>query len=468
MFKDNIKSERISGMKFPKLKGHIKVALKDIRSGKTDIAFEGDNMITNAVADIFDSNLAGALDYRKVLPLYSKMFGGILCFKNTLDVSSADAAKDYFIPDNGANELIAHAGQTTLSDQADDTKRGNPLSTAMTIADGAVTLAWEWGSAAGNGTIASVGLTHSDVGDAGTGSGSNAFKAMTPNINANYGLSASQRVYFVDQNGYGYTFTYSGTSVTLTRYPMAYRKVGLVGMPCDYVAGIPKSKTVTIGTSYGAFPYIAFNKETSKLYLFYNGSQSTTVYVDVINLSDWDNIPTPNHAEWTLDVAVGALNVGGSNAAPAIVPIYNGYVYLPIGQSNASGFVKVNLNSVADQTRMNASFKGSTGIAIPNVANRIIAGKCFVINDDAVYPTAIASPDVIADRNLYSVWSDTIVDSGIGLVNLAYLNTGSPQYYPSISKFYLATKFNLPTPITKTNNQSMVVTYTLTEVEEES
>ena len=466
MIIDNFRSEKLNKIGFPKLKGHVKVALRDVRSGKTDIAFEGDNMITDAVSDIFASNLAGAMDYSNMLPLYSKMFGGVLCFKNTLDVSSAGAAADYFIPDNGANQVTAHAGQTTLSDQADDVTRGNPLSTAMTVTDGAVTLAWEWGSTAGNGVISSVGLTHSDVGDVGTGSNSNAFKAMTPNIN-----SASKAVpheaWFIDSKGYGYSFTYSGTSLTFTRFPMAYREVGLVGLPYDYVAGIPETKTITIGTTYGAYPFFAFDKATDKLYLFYNESLSTTVYVDIIDFSDWDNVPTPTHAVWTIEESVGGLNVGGGNPIPCAVPIANGYVYLPKGSNNASGFLKVNLSSIADQTYMSGTFKGSTGVFIPNVANRVIAGKCFVINNNVLYPTAIGTPDVIATRNYQNKWGDTVLDQSSGLVNLALLHGhDASYYYPSISKFYLASKFNLPSPITKSNTQSMVVTYTLTEVAE--
>lgn len=465
MFKDNIRAEKLNRIRFPKIKGHVKIALKDVRSGRTDIAFEGDNMITDAVADIFASNLAGALDYRSLLPLYSKMFGGILCFKNTLDIESEGAAQDYFIPDNGVNQVIAHAGQTTLSDQADDVTRGNPLSTAMTVTDGMVTLAWEWGSAAGNGVIASVGLTHTDVGDAGTGSSSQAFAAMTPNINAYYGLSASREAWFIDNDGYGYTFTVSGSTITLTRFPTAYKKVGLVGLPFNAVAGIPKTRTVSIGTSYSGYPYFAFDKATSKLYLFYNSSYTDSVSVDIINLANWESIPTPTHETWSLDESVGALSVTGNNAIACALPIANGYVYLPKGSDTASGFLKVNLTSTADQTSISGTFQGSTGVFIPNTTNRIIVGKDFVINNNALYPTSIGSPDVIASKNFQSKWGDTILDQGVGLVNLALLhNFDESRYYPSISKFYLASKFNLPSPVTKSNTQSMVVTYTLTEV----
>ena len=62
---------------------------------------------------------------------------------------------------------------------------------------------------------------------------------------------------------------------------------------------------------------------------------------------------------------------------------------------------------------------------------------------------------------------NSILDSGVGLAQSVYKGmryASDTRYYVSVSKFYLATKYNLPTPVTKSNNQSMVITYTLTEV----
>ena len=471
MFHDDIRTERLNSIGFPKLKGHVKIRLHNPNTWKTEI-IEGDNMITDAVSDIFASNLCGAMDYRKMLPLYSKMFGGVLCFADQLDVSSADAAKDYYIPDNGATSVIAHAGQTTFSDQADDTTRGNPLNTSMVVSDGAVTLAWEWGSSAGNGTIKSVGLTHSDVGDAGTGSNSNAFKAMTPNINCDFGIPTTNPAWFIDNDGYGYSFTCSGQSVSITRFPMAYKSVGLVGQPYAYLSGIQKTKTVATTTNFsGGIPFFAFAKATSKLYLFYNTSSSTTVEVEVLDLSDWDNI-TESHATWTLQTAVGPLYTWGEVTGAANIPLYGNYVYLPKGvtmglQGSISGYLKVNLNSVGDETAINASCVGPTGVFIPNATGKVLVGKSFVINNDVLYPASVATPDVISGYDGDSRYMNSMLDTGVGLAQSVYKGrryASDTRYYVSVSKFYLATKYNLPTPVTKSNTQSMVITYTLTEV----
>jgi hypothetical protein len=190
MIKDKMQLQGFGGVKLPKIKGEVEIRLHNPTTGKTEI-HRGENMITNAVSDIFASNYCGALDYRKLLPLYNKMYGGILCFSKQLNVDTEQgAADDYFIPDNhptNGNPVTAHAGQTSFSTQDDDYTRGVPL--PIVAEDGTVTFSWEWGLSAGNGTISALALTHKDVGDAGTGSSSQAFQALKPVINCNFGLS---------------------------------------------------------------------------------------------------------------------------------------------------------------------------------------------------------------------------------------------------------------------------------------
>lgn len=476
MIHDYLRTEKMSGVRFPTIKGHVKIALKDIRTGKTDIAFEGDNIITDAVKDIFASNLCGAMDYRSMLPLYSKMFGGILCFKDLLNVDSptvADAKKDYYIPDSNTNELTAHAGQTRFTSQADDIKRGDPLNTSTTVADGSVTLAWEWGSAAGNGKIKSVALTHADVGDAGLGSGSDAFKAMTPNINASFGLTANKPVWFIDADGYGYSMGFSGSTVSLTKFPVAHEDAGLIDIPYDYLAGKASTTNVSVETTYSAgCPYFCYDKVNKKIYLFYNESKTDSVSVDIINISNWNSI-SKTHDTWSLDVSAGPLYISGNNQGPCLVPLANGYVYLPQFASYANaltGYLRINLSSTAQQFMHSVSssenMRGGSGIFAPDTTGRILAGKNFVINHNILYPTSIGEPDEMSYWGTSNNWGNATLNQGTGLVHSVYRlgHNGANIYYPSISKFYLASKFNLPEEVTKSNVQSMVITYTLTEV----
>lgn len=488
---DIIHIEKFSHIKLPKLKGHVRIELKDVRTGKREIAFEGDNMITNALRDIFASNYCGALDYRWLLPIYSKMLGGVLCFRDTLDVSSEGAADDYFIPDDSVNSLIAHAGQTVFADQADDIKRGNPLNTSMVVTDGAVTLAYEWGSSAGNGTISSVALTHSDVGDAGTGSNSNAFRNLVPVINANFNgygnhnamwthatSQADNMVFFVGTDGYGYRFIANGTTVTLTRIPLAYKKTGLVaGHP--FVDGDSiKTQTITTNTNYNISsygnPYYCYVAETNRLWLFYNTSAGRSIKVEEINLADWGtaNWHATNHDSEFSNLGANIHPMYNGHPSQAL-PYSNGSVYFPktvVSGFTVSGFLRVNLTSPADQSELTANVVPFGGVFPTTAARRIIVGKQFVINNGSLYPCT--SADENAGTSSSNISRFAFLDQKKGLANLGgqygYNNPLNQSYYVAISKFYLGTKFNLPTPIQKSNTQSMVITYTLTEVEEAS
>lgn len=482
MIKENIDSMRLGFNKFPKLKGHVKIELKNEQTGKKDIVFEGDNMITNALSDIFASNYCGALDYRKLLPLYSKMLGGILLFGNVQDVSSEGAADDYYIPDSSANTVIAHAGQTTFSSQADDITRGNPLDSAMHITDGAVTLAWTWGASAGNGTIKSVSLTHADVGDAGTGSTSEAFKALKPILNSNESLvwthsngENNNMVMFVGSDGYAYRFTTNATTVTIYKTPLAYEKTGLVANSPFLETDLTESHNVTTSTDFTYRPFFCYVRETHRLWLFYNTANSNSVKVEEINLSTWTS--TNHDSDFlNLDEAVGSLN--NATYLPLQLPYSNGFVFLRKANTGgtsgnfyySTGFLRVQLSSTANQRDFTGVINTLGGVISPTSTGKIIVGKQYVINNNSVFPCASDDSYTASTYNHTSDFAFMNQKNGLATIGGQYYNANHihQYYYVAVSKFYLGSKFNLPEPVTKANNQSMTVTYTLTEVEEES
>ena len=101
MIKDRSSLLRVDGVRFPKLKGHIKLTLHNCRTGKNEVV-EGDNIITNAVRDIFAANYLGGIDYSTMLPLWSKWFGGVICYENAHPL--VNGALD---PDDYSTTIIA-------------------------------------------------------------------------------------------------------------------------------------------------------------------------------------------------------------------------------------------------------------------------------------------------------------------------------------------------------------------------
>ena len=158
--KDQTKKERFGGQTLPKLHGHTKIILTDVKTGKEEVV-EKDNLVTDAVSNLFAQNVFGAKDYNAMTPLRD-MFGGVMCFEDVLDVN------DVLVPDDGSNALIAHAGQTSHSSAS--TTRGNPngvLSGEIQNGKG-YKFVWDFSTSQGNGTISSLSLVHKWLGDIGT------------------------------------------------------------------------------------------------------------------------------------------------------------------------------------------------------------------------------------------------------------------------------------------------------------
>lgn len=485
MIKDTVQLQGFSQMKLPKFKGTVEIKLHNPTTGKTEIQ-RGENMVTNAVSDIFASNYCGALDYRKLLPLYNKMYGGILCFSKALDVSSQNAADDYFIPDGNTtngNPLTAHAGQTSFSTQDDDYTRGVPSN--VTVSDGIATMSWEWGLSAGNGTIASLALTHTDVGDAGTGSTSQAFAAMKPVINAhytdkdgyeNYGLPASSdtddnRIRFI-KDGYAYSFcATTTTNMVIKKIPIAFEETGLVaGSPfIDMPASLIETHNVDVtnlGLSGTYQPYY-FYDGNNILWLLFNSETSRTFKYMTVNLTTW---ATTSGTITTDSVAVGRLGGGLSNTCVPVEILFDGtYMYLPRsnasnGTANRTGLLRMKLPpNQADQTAtgFTSTCKGQGGIFIPNGSHKVLVADGLVINNGTMYPTATDS----SWASYYDVNNMPFTIFNRGITSLMLQDySGRNYYYVGVSKFYLGTKYNLSSAVTKTPSQSMIVTYTIQEV----
>lgn len=159
--KDDIHTQNVGGLKLPKLKGEVTVKLFNAKTGELEQEAHGENMVSNAMKDIFASNYFGLLDYNNLMPLAMELFGGVLCFRDELP----ENVKKYYPPTTDANPLVAHAGQTTYAQASDDNKRGIPNDNDSKYLANGRRHVWDFTPTQGNGTFSSVALTHRDTGD---------------------------------------------------------------------------------------------------------------------------------------------------------------------------------------------------------------------------------------------------------------------------------------------------------------
>ena len=512
MAKDTIYLTGFNQTKLPKLKGHVKITLHNCRTGKNEIV-EGENIITNAVADIFANNYLGGIDYNsdKMMPLWSNWYGGILAYKEP-HTDTTDPT-DYYIKGDGANEVIAHAGDTAPSSAAivaEDLKRGSPLSVTRT--ENSVTQTWEWGSSQGNGQISALSLCHKDVGNAGTGSTSSAFQAFSPFaaiqgsqlVASNAGITNADNIFarYDDYHGlffaigedgdfrYGRHTSFATKKLTIYIRRLPFFKSGL------YDTGHADSTyqrvfTVeTTGANMYAQPSYFFDIATKYLWIFYNntstcGSETGTYWWN----GTWDNntvnyfvvdcaneeivdegtieSDTDDLAPLSMPRAIGGGAVETDYYVNACIIKDGNYVYLPTGTIDGywtsysnyriTGYKKININNQAEQTAITFNTTQNAFLSATKIGGLIVnAGR--VVNNGVGFT---CNPQIAeSNRGFSDMNKASFVAMPIGVGN----QSGTLPRYIMASKLVNTSLFNLNSAVQKTTAKSMQIEYKLEEV----
>lgn len=476
---DYMHAQQVGNARFPRFKGKVTVKLHNVHNGKNEV-YESHNAPTNALADMFGRNYGGLLNYQNFADLYRTFLGGVLVFGNPLDPTNPS---DYGIPASASNPCRAHAGQATITDQADDLTRGNPDSSQTVLTGRTTKLVWEWGTSAGNGVISSLGLTHTDVGSYGAGVISNAQKLLNPFaevacISKSYAYGDNANAVLAVNGNLAYNFyLVDNTTVHIYKTPINNTKFKLQGGSLDPLTAYTQMITATLPSSYAirsaGSTYYHFDFANDNLILFGVPTEGgTTLYKDVISLSDG----TVTHSDITVTGALlwkftGQDNVTGYGNVALSIPtkamIFNNHLFV-YGNRGTGGYdghptkiFKINLANTADITEVDTTdaepFDGRSGSMtnerFTNMGG-IIVHNSFLINGDKVFPVAKQNVSIAAGHHLGNPDSISAPSFGIG-TNLNMI---------SACKLYLATKYNLPSAVTKTSAQSMTVTYELTEV----
>lgn len=504
---DRYRAENIGGLKLPKLKGHVKITLHNCRTGKNEVV-EGDNIVTNAVRDIFANNYLGGINYGSLMPLWSKWFGGILCYENphALDGNNELDPDNYYPQSNAHNPLIAHAGDTAPSSAAiiaEDRTRGYPLSIVKT--DNSVSQTWEWGSEQGNGVISAVSLTHVDTGNAGLGNTSSAFRSFVPwsNIsnlpNMDTGVNATQNILAQYDDNHGLLFyigedgdfrpyhtAFSTKKITVYIKHLAYKKAGLfdvISLPSDKV----RSFTVTTSVDFWYQPSYYFDYENKRLWLFTNitGSSGYNTYWDKQHIQ-YTVIDCENGTEY----AHGTITSDASDLAPVCMdwpiglsddrdcPSYfniirdGNYFYFPTSSMASPLYVtsKFDVNGLK-KIRYTDSYQSSI-IPLNEVSTQwgsmMKGGDDFIIQSGRVFNGNIGytcGSFFGYSQNQYPGYTlnepESISSYALSLGG--HQSTSRPRCILA-NKMVNTTLFNLNEAVRKTAAKALQIQYTLTEV----
>lgn len=504
MINDYFKPQEFSGQKLKKLKGHVKLTLKDAETGEVQKVVEGDNIFTNALPDIITQcNYFGCMDYSQILPLWEKWFGGCLLYTDPFPVDEQTEEpdpNDYFIKNDSINKVIAHAGDTFTSDIKDDPKRGMPNTYLQQRSPKSITMGWQWGPTQGNGQISAVSLCHKDVGNCGTGSNSNAFKTLQPMINAGksnltpwpknpYPYDSPRRCWgFVDDTWCFRAWVgledeehqqYAGRDLeatTICFYRAAYKSAGMTDSNLndhdEYCVTL-----YSVGWNWNVY-YLSYwwDEENKNLWLFAGGEGRAPWHTNYF----WGmKIPfIKERGKWTVDLDnLQRFNVYPNediiDLARYDIQLLHQYKILDDNtkqdvfyfhywdssrsQIDYSRWVKFNFQNQADYSVIKINSDVTTTNPYLEIGPGTFAGK--------------SSEDLIV--NPYCVINSSVGYRSADCTLASFVRTDAPASFGfnadlnriMINKMLLITKFNLNDSVMKTASNTMELEYTITEVD---
>ncbi len=507
MIKDKYELQGFSAPKMPKLKGHVKLIMRDHKTGKVEVS-EGENIVTNVVSELMAANYLGGIDYSKILGtdgIWKTWFGGVLVFESAH--ANLDADK-YYPPSSDENVLVAHAGQTSIDeDHDDDSTRGNPSTSEYVFSDNSAKIVWEWGRQKGNGTIRSLSLCHTDVGSYGLGSLAYDFKNnFEPFSIINQGTSFWTSYNIVDRDPKVPMAMYDDShsisffpkenttdTITVVIRKLAYLKSGLLqtlsatdNQEVSFDIQVPFT---FYNSAIQYSPYYYYEPETKYLWLFDNRTGASTWDKDDIKYCKIDTVNQTLvdfgsgvyyktiHSD-TEDIAPLGMFVAQGGGEFANIHRIGNYFYFPTATSPVwsgytdqrgtfvTGYKAIELDSTtgeATANQFNITFNDTQQHPQSLMGNGILVNNGRVVNYHTGYTckpiyTVGANTRVIFLSNPNSPTTYGIVQKGGG-----YASLNVPQYILA-NKMLLTTKFNLSQAVQKDANKSMTVEYTLTEV----
>lgn len=470
--KSRVKKQSLAGVSIPKLRGHTKITLRDAKTGEITDVSEQDNLVTNALSDLFANNIYGSMNYADLTPLRT-MLGGIMCFEDEITAQ----ASNYLPPNQADNKLIAHAGQTSHSSAS--TKRGNPngvLSEVIQNGKG-YKFVWDFPSSVGNGTISCCCLTSALGGDAGLtpieliansplmAFSSTKSKAIKTGVSKDFSTyyNCVVKVDLTNSTGlHVYMPDRSGSSLIVNEVEISLKKQGINDDLAD--ARLTATHTITLTRSFDR-RYTGICCDDNYMYVVEpSANEGATLYVNKINLSTWA-VTSADITDASLSLRKTEFFRNEDFGYSCRTVVSDGYLYW--FKSDKRTMYKFDLSTPANIVEVETALEEDANeeYGMVELAEGIVVGKNFFVNDK-VYPMATESASkvvyytdyttpfirILRDGNLFFIWSY--------LYNTSYSTTDYASC--SFPRVMLHTIQNLASPVVKTSDKTMQIEYSVT------
>ena len=443
------------------LKGHTTIELTDANTGKKEI-HEDDNMFTNALSDILNNPLIYPIDY-DIQNGYEYYLGGIELFKDAVDTSGYYAV---------GNEQIGYA---IKGEQSTNAVKGtyNSDESSYDANTKTLKLVYDFATNQCNGRISSVCLTNKGCAKATYGldnapdtvtylSRYNAtdlkrytsvFKATASGRGCIYNLSTKR----------AYEFYKFENTLKCDIYELDYTNVDLFGDKKKLISTEDISTDTTMGT-----PIPTYDEATGKIYVV---NCSFRMPQDIFEITIGNND----------SLTANKITFNQGYECITLPHFHNGY-FCAIRRSDAKVF-KYDIHNLTNVTELTGTASFTTGSA-PDIVKLFGMGDTFIIGKPHTKPHNDSTKTNIIDMNLNTikacglrVWdtyydTDTsgypaeyIYNNKLMSVSLFSNNVEPNDRMTLVNPMYLATINNLETPVVKTSDKTMKITYTITQTE---
>ena len=472
------------------LKGKTIIELTDVLSGQKERLEEG-NMITNALTKFFEP--LGHLKNPDALfntqsPAYANALGGLLMFDSALE-----ERRDLLFAPPGVNLT----GCAVYGKQNDTTgkKRGayNTTESEVNRTDRYIKYVYDFATSQANGTIASICLTHT-LGGYTTLGADDAVRAsgLTPMLNLCSGTmhyvypgytggSTGDRTTYItpgttellfvidkDEDLAYYLKISSKTSISIVKRRANLKSVSVFESPCKEHTiqeqfTLPDLSLGLLNASYFSYN---FDNEEKALYLVSTADTSSlaaggTFRVTRISFGDWAV------TEYTCTNQTNAPLAINSSAHYTVF-IYRGYLYVK-GYNTPYTLYKISITDPADvtQIQMDSSvtlnaypiFALNGRIFLEAMSSYEGYGRAYVLDTQTNRLQMMEAYLLSGSSSYTAAYTPFLGDDFYFYVSYGTSTSGSIRG-PAM---YLATINNLTTPVTKTADKTMKVTYIIQE-----
>lgn len=475
------------------LHGHAKIELTNVKTGVKKV-IEHDNMLTNWLRDImspkglFGKNITACGNFMSQQGSRldkTHFFGGLMVFQNEL---TADA-NDYKFPVD--NKMIARGWNEAYS--GNDTTVGSFNASQSVIGEDSATLVWDFTQERGNGTISALGLCNLWGAKMGAGVKTIQDTGICVNI---VGPATFTPVYYfgngnnqalvvhVDETSdtvYGiHTASFTDQKMVIGTRPLNQSNYnaleGIIDL--NYMKNMMAEKTFEVDLSSYFAQAPAITVANGILYMldsstsWANGDTKTLVKLDLATRTITTQSVT-NYSGYTINLT--QYNNG------TYFSIYNGRLY---GQSGASNrYVYIDLTDNTDA----GAIKDEDGADIVTSGSNVgrffslFGDFYFAIEGQNVTQANNPVPQLFVLKNKNTAMRRNISAPPYGYFYSAYAAEGGSDtngirgyvswkdnnaYSMPLGFFNwmcMTTKQNLDSPVTKTSDMTMRVTYTIRE-----